>query len=146
MAEALASCTILIARPLSEVFAFMVDYRNNSQWQEGLLSVEQVDHPPTVGARITTTRKVMGRTSSSTIRVTEFTPNARIRSRSESGPVDYTGGYDFEAAGEATTRLIYQGKITTGRMMGPVGRLLAKGFQKQMDGNLGRLKTVLERG
>jgi hypothetical protein len=40
--------------------------------------------------------------------------------------------------------VIYEGSITTGRLLGPVGRLLAKGFQKQMNSSLERLKTLLE--
>jgi len=126
------------------VFAYMVDYRNNPEWQEGLLAVEHAEVPPRVGSRISTTRKVLGRTSTAVVRVTAFEADRRIRSRSESGPVDYEGGYDFEADGEAATRVVYRGVIRTGRLMGPVGRLLAKGFQSQMDGNLARMKRVLE--
>ncbi len=144
MAEARASLTIVIARPIAEVFAFMVDYRNNPKWQEGLLAVEQPDHPPHVGAKISTTRKVMGRTTTSVIRITEYADERVIRSRTDSGPVDYEGGYRFETAGDEGTRVVYEGTITTGRFMGPVGRLLAKGFQRQMDGNLKALKRLLE--
>ena len=147
MPEARASRTIVIERPIAEVFAFMTDYRNNPRWQEGLVRVEQADVPPRVGSSITTTRTVMGRTNTTEIRVTTYEENRRFRSNSASGkrgPVQHEGGYDFEPAGESATRVIYEGSITTGRLLGPVGRLLAKGFQKQMNSSLERLKTLLE--
>ncbi len=146
MPEARAQRTIVIARPVADVFAYMVDYRNNPRWQEGLEAVEQADVPPRVGSKIDTTRTVMGRTRTSTIEVTEFEPGKRIRSRSVAGPVDYLGGYDFEPAGEGSTRVIYEGRITTGRLLGPLGKVMARGFQTQMDGNLERLKKLLEQG
>jgi len=130
MPEARASRTIVIDRPTAEVFALMTDYRNNPRWQEGLVRVEQADVPPRVGSSITT-----------------YEENHRFRSKSASGkrgPVQYEGGYDFEPAGESATRVIYEGSIRTGRLLGPVGRLLAKGFHKHMNSSLERLKTLLE--
>lgn len=144
MAEARARCAVVIGRPVAEVFAFMADYRNNPRWQEGLLAVEQADVPPRVGSLISTTRRLLGRTSTSVVRVTAYEEGRRIRSRSESGPVDYEGGYDYEAAGEGATRVAYEGVIRTGRLMGPVGRVLARGFQGQMDQSLARLARLLE--
>ena len=55
--------SVVIARPVEEVFAFVTDARNNPQWQasSGLRRTEQIPEEPVgVGTRITEVWRFMG--------------------------------------------------------------------------------------
>jgi carbon monoxide dehydrogenase subunit G len=145
MPEARAQHSVVINKPVAEVFAYMADYTKNPTWQSGIISVRQ-DGPLRLGQRIQIKRTVMGRETDSTVEVSYFEPNVRFGSKTVSGPADYEGGYRFEAVGEGATRVTYEGTIKVGMFLGPMAKVLIKMFQSQMEEGLGKLKGLLERG
>lgn len=145
MAEARAQHSVVINRPVGEVYAYMADYTKNPTWQSGIVSVRQ-EGPLRVGQRIQIKRTVMGRETDSTVEVAYCEPNMRFGSKTVSGPADYVGGYRFEPVGEGACRVTYEGTITVGMFLGPMAKVLIKMFQSQMEEGLGKLKTLLERG
>ncbi len=71
--------SIIIDRPIGEVFAVLADPKNQPQWDSSLLEARLVpEGPVSVGTRIIEVRKFMGRTSENTGEVIEFEPNAKI--------------------------------------------------------------------
>lgn len=147
MGSAQADVVVHIQRPLEEVFDFMSHYDRNVQWQEGVLESRQVTGgEPRKGIEVTYTRTVMGRSLQARSTMVAFEPNAKMRMQSSVGPADYLGGYDFRAEGGGT-RVHFRGEITTkGRLMGVLGKLLARNFESQMRSDLQRLKALLESG
>ena len=147
MAEASVSVEIRIERPVGEVFAVVSDYNNAVKWQDGVISSRQsTPGDPRVGSQIQYPRKIANRDFETKARITRLEADAAIRIESSGKLYTYSGGYDFAADGDSATRVTYQGTITTGRLLGPIGKKLATGFENQMTGDLGRLKKMMEAG
>lgn len=145
MATATADVTVTIERPVGEVFAWLASYDRNTEWQEGVVSSRQVTPgPPRLGVEVKYTRMVLGRRIESTSTMVEHQPERRLRMRSETALFAYLGGYDLVADG-ARTHVHYKGEISTKPLLGFVARGLAGRFQTQMEGDLQRLKELLER-
>jgi len=67
--------TIVIHRPIEEVFAYITDARNQPQWDSGLVEVRQTPESPVgVGTRVTEVLKFMGRKLASSRDVFECEP------------------------------------------------------------------------
>src|SRR5262245_45212204 len=68
-----------IARPASEVSAFVANLRNQKVWYEGLKKVEVLSgEPGAVGTRYDVVFEAMGRTFPGVNTITEHTPGRRV--------------------------------------------------------------------
>ena len=142
MAKATARVELHIDLPVSDVFEFIADYGNNTQWQEGVVSSRQLTAgTPGVGTEVAYERSLLGRTVKTTSTMVVFEKDARIRMHNRNALAEYQGGYDFHHA-PSGTRLVYEGVLTT-RVPG-LGGALAKKFASQMQSDLQRLKRLLE--
>ncbi|MEO1269570.1 MAG: SRPBCC family protein [Myxococcota bacterium] len=143
--EASAEVTVVVHKPVAEVFAVMSDYNKNVHWQEGVIASRQVTPgPPAVGAEVSYVRQIAGRKLEAKATITALETDARIRIESSSRMYTYHGGYDFQSTTEGHTTIHYQGRITTGRLLGLFAKRLADGFTTQMTTDLNHLKTLLE--
>lgn len=71
--------SIVIARPIGEVFTFVADQTNAPRWQDGLLEVRRItDGPPGVGTRHVAVRRFMGRKLELTNEYVHYEPNTKI--------------------------------------------------------------------
>lgn len=146
MATSRARVEIVVARPVVEVFDWLSHYDRNVRWQEGVVTSQQVTPgDPRVGTVVRYVRAVLGQKVETEATIVELVPDRRLRARSENRLFTYLGGYDLEAT-PGGTRVVYQGEIATSALLGFVGRSVAGKFQEQMEGDLGRLKALLERG
>lgn len=144
MASSTAHVEIRIARPVSEVFDWLSHYDRNVRWQDGVKTSEQITAgEPRVGTRVRYVRTVLGREVETQAEIAELVASQRIRMRSENKLFSYVGGYDLEAAGEGTL-VRYRGEIVTSALLGFLGKAVAGKFQEQMEGDLGRLRRLLE--
>ena len=134
--------SIIVERPIDEVFTFITDARNNPLWQaaSGLKEVRQEpDSPVGVGARITEVRQVMGQTAENSSEVTEYEPHSRY-ARSQigtSGPIT-RGEYSFEVVATGTRWLVVihlQADETQ----------LAANLQRSVEADMAAAKALLER-
>src|SRR3972149_1814733 len=95
--------SIVINRPVEQVFAAMADVKNQPQWDPGLLEARLTpDGPLSVGTKITEARKFMGRTSENTGEVVEFEPNVRITRKSVDSPMTVVGTIAFASTQKGT--------------------------------------------
>jgi uncharacterized protein YndB with AHSA1/START domain len=93
-----AERTIVINRPVDEVFAYVGDQTNTPQWQRGLLEVRRTtDGVPGVGTKHTFVRKFMGRRMEATNEYVAYEPGKRIAFKTTTGPVPLEASYLFEA-------------------------------------------------
>ncbi len=147
MGTANAEVTVEIARPVAEVFAFMTNYNNNVRWQEGVQESRQISPgDPGVGTQVSYTRQLAGQNIEARAEMVTFEPNERIRLFSGTKLYEYNGGYDFSSLDDARTRVHFRGEIKTGRMLGLLGKKLARAFEDQMNTDLRKLKRMFEDG
>ena len=137
--------SVVINKPVAEVFAFVTNPEKDTQWQGGLDQIIPEGPQDVVGARYTEVRKFMGQEMRSTLEVTAYEKNVKWGSRLLKGPVPYEAMVTFEAQGGGT-------KMTTQVEGEPKGFFkLAEGplqgqLQKSLDEDGQRLKKLLEGG
>jgi len=138
-----AQRTIVITRPVDEVFAFFTDPSNELKWRPHLKEVSAGD-PMAVGTRI---RQVVkgpaGLGIPADIEVTGYEPHSRYAFRVVAGPVRPVGEFLFAPDHDATTVSFSLAADLTGIKK----LLLSRGVQRSMDSEmqaLERAKTVIE--
>ncbi len=68
-----AELTIRIARPPDDVFAYLSDVANLTEWQSGVHSAEiQGGGAATVGARVVESRTMLGKEMTTTLEIVDF--------------------------------------------------------------------------
>ena len=140
--------SIVVERPIEEVFAFVTDARNNRLWQatSGLQSTRQVPEEPVgVGTRITEVWKFMGRTSESTSEVTEYEPSRKyVRTLLDDGGPIRRGELTFEPVAEGT-RWTWISRIKANGIFAVAEPLLVSNLKKSIEANMAEAKALLER-
>lgn len=144
MSVSRAKVVLRVSRSPEAVFDLLSDYDQNVRWQEGVVRSERVGGAaPAPGVIVRYVRTLAGREVQTEAEMLEVVRPTRLRIRSTNALFSYTGGYDLSADGDGT-KIVYEGEITTSRLLGPVGRMVAQKFQSQMEGDLSRLKQLLE--
>ena len=139
--------TAVIARPVMEVFDFLMLAENLPRWDSSMLECVQVGSGPvTVGTRYRGASKILGRRIEWTTEVTELIPGLRAVSRSVEGPLTFTLSYELSPAPAGTTlryRLAADSGLdgAFGRAMEPI---VQRAQTKVVRANLGTLAGLLE--
>src|SRR3954470_4499736 len=100
--------SVVIDRPIDEVFAFLVDGENDPKFSARVQEMEKATNgPPGVGTVYKSTVKDAGMTTQREFELTEFQAPTKIRwaERSTNLVTAPEGGYDLEPLGEGKTRL-----------------------------------------
>jgi uncharacterized protein YndB with AHSA1/START domain len=138
-----ASHSVIIRRPVDDVFAFVADGEKCPQWRSGVLDIQRVSGEG-VGTRYAQGVKgPMGRRIAADYTITVFEPDRRIEFQTVTGPARPHGRYDFEAA-DGGTRLTFS---LDAELTGLRKLILGGPVQKTMDAEvrtLDNLKRVLE--
>jgi uncharacterized membrane protein len=133
--------TITINRPITEVWAFFQEPRNDFGWQADLLGQTVIHKSPTgVGTIACERRKSLGE---STWEVTEFVREHRIAYKSTSSRIPYEGVYLFESV-EGATKFTSQVHLEPPPLWRLASPFLKRSALKQLIANLNRLKDMLE--
>ena len=136
---------VLVDRPMKDVFAFVSNPNNMSQWNSAVVSLQQAT-PGTVGVgtKFKTVGEMMGRRIEGEMQITTYEPDTKCGFRLQAGPMLVNLTLNFKTVGTGTkVSLNAQGnpggifKLAEGVMAGQV--------KYMMEGNLARLKTVLEK-
>jgi uncharacterized membrane protein len=136
--------SVVIRRPVEEVFTFVSNYQNSPQWVSGGLEHTKVSAGPIgVGTVIRTTGRTMGLRIEATRIVTAYEPYARYAFKSEYRRVPLTTTFLFEPTqGDTRLTIVVDGepadlfKAATPLVLGTI--------RQQFEGDLRRLKTLLE--
>ena len=138
--------SVVIDRPIEEVFAFVADQSNAPRWQSGLLEVRRTtDGPLGVGTKHTAARKFMGRRLEAVNEYVVYEPNKEITFKGIAGSSVFQHSYITESTAEGT-------KLTSRMEMQPKGfaglaePLIASSLKREFVANLGELKDLLESG
>ncbi len=139
--------SVVIDRPVSDVFAFTADPANYPIWQPtSAVSELTSDGPPGIGSTGRNVTKLFGRTIESEWIAREYEPDRRISIETTSGPAHWTATWTCEPA-NGGTRFTWTVDLKAG-FGGAFGRMTDAAilgiFQRQSESNLENLKRLLE--
>ena len=148
MAGGRFGATVVIDRPIDEVFAFLANGENDAKFSKRVLEIKQTtDGPPGVGTVYASTVKDGGVKFKREFKLTEFEPSTKIRwSEVSTGPViTPEGGYDLEPAGDGKTQVSFYNVIVPNTFVGKivVGPAL-RSARKGADDFAHEIKRVVE--
>ena len=136
--------SIVINRPVDEVFNFVIAEGNYTKWQAGVQEVIEGGSRNSVGSQFTEVRKFMGQEMRTTLELTDFKQNALWAAKVVKGPVPYTVNMTFEGT-EGGTR------VTTCVDGEPKGffklaeNMVAGQLEKSLMEDQKKLKEILEK-
>jgi uncharacterized protein YndB with AHSA1/START domain len=138
-----AERTVVIDRPIEEVFAFVTDQTNTPAWQAGLLDVQRTTPGPIgVGTRHTLVRSFLGRRMEAENEYVSYEPGKLVTFRTTSGP-PLVASYLFEPA-PGGTRLTSRVELHGAGLFGLMEPVIGAGLRREMKAALPALKALLE--
>jgi uncharacterized membrane protein len=138
--------SIIINRPIEEVFAFVTDLQNNIKWMTGVIAAEMTSPAPLkAGSTYRFDIKIMGMTLETKGEVTAYEPPTKYAWKATSGPFPMSGGTTFESV-EGGTRVTDMIEAEPGGFFKLAEPLLMKQQQSQMETDMKKLKEILEGG
>jgi len=133
--------SVVIARPIEEVFAFLARPENETNWQKDLIESRQTsDGPMGVGATGEDVRKSMGRRMVTSWTCTGFEPGVCFEFK-VTKPMPFLAAYRFEAVPEGTRVEMTTEPSGFTRLLWPI---IVRAGRKQYAANFAALKEVLE--
>jgi len=136
--------SIVIHRPIEELFAYVSDLSNGPEWQNGLIEVRKTTAGPLgVGTCFTFVRKFLGRKLEADNEFTVYRPNEIVTFRTTSGPIPVEASYLFATEPEGTRVTCHIEMKTEGfsRLAEP---LIAASIRRDMRAEFDYLKDLLE--
>jgi len=139
-----AQHSVMISRPVADVFAYVADGEKCTEWRSGVLDIRRANGDGSVGTTYQQGVKgPMGRRIPADYMITVYLPNQRLEFQTVTGPARPHGRYDFEEA-DGGTRLTFALDADLGGLRG----LFMNGMvQKTMDSEVRaveRIKANLE--
>ena len=136
--------TVVIDRPIEEVFAFMAEVENLPRWAENTIEARQTSEGPvSAGTTCTVRSKAMGRVMAHHFVVTEYEPHTRYAAESTSGPFPMHMRYSLEPS-DGGTRVYTVSEADLGGIARIAAPVLATMARKQIAADHRRLKLMLE--
>jgi uncharacterized membrane protein len=137
--------SVVIGRPVEDVFAYVSDQTNGPNWQRGLLEVRRTtDGPIGIGTRHTFVRTFMGRRMEGSNEYTSWDPNTLVAFKAISGGVGLEASYMVEPAGTDRAKLTSRLDMWPSGLLRLVEPVMAAGLTRDVKANLAALKRVLE--
>jgi carbon monoxide dehydrogenase subunit G len=136
--------TIVVARPLDEVFAFMSDFTHVPEWESTTESVEITTAGPTrAGTTGVQVRRIAHVHMSAPFEVVAYDPAGHMTIHSKTGTAEVTGTFDCREVPDGTeVRVAMQLKLGLRlRLAEPVIRVAV---EHEARVNVQRLKLLLE--
>ena len=135
--------TVLIARPIEDVFPFLSDLENIPKWNYAIVETRKISEGPVgVGTIYQQVRSVPNR-SEERLEITTFHPPHQLAIRGQLGPFASHLFYALDAIPEGTrvTNTVELEHHGAGRLL---GRVAVPRVREAVAANLGRLKQLLE--
>jgi len=138
--------SIFINRPQQEVFDFVSNPANDTQWSSVAESREWTSEGPVgVGSTLRSAARFLGRKIESILEITIWDPPHQYAQKLVSGPFPFEFAAKLEPK-ENGTQLTINGEIEPGGFFKLAEGLIAKQAQKQLDTDFDALKLLLEEG
>lgn len=136
--------TTIIARPLPEVWDYVLDSRHNPVWMTFVLGVGRgADQPVELGREIEEITRFLGVEVPVTLTITEHEPMRRSRMRITGGPIPGRGTYEFESV-DGGTRFTMAMELDGHLFFKLAEPVFARLARRQVVASAGQLKDLLE--
>jgi carbon monoxide dehydrogenase subunit G len=139
-----AELTIEIARPPEDVFGYLADVSNLTEWQSGVHLAEiEGGGAAAAGAHVLETRTLLGKELATTLEIVDFEPPRLFTLRALDGPALLTVRHELAPSGGGTElHVIVGGEVK--HLPGFASGLMMRGAEKQFRKDFERLKRLLE--
>jgi len=145
MANRLES-TILINRPVEDIFAFLNNPENHPKFVPGMLEFKKTSPGPfeQVGASVQGVRRFLGQRMELPYEITEFQQGNKLGMKGAMGPIKFKDGYVLESMGP-NTRVKFWLEFTLTGLMKFTQPLFAIVGKAHANETLTNLKKAIER-
>ncbi len=134
----------LVDRPVPEIFEFLSNPLNLSQWQKMVAAIEQISPgAPAVGTKYRVSASALGRKIDGQIQITTFEPPHTVGFVNQSGPMRVDITVTLKPVGSGAKIALHAEGNPAGVFALAEGILAGK-IKSEMEANLARLKAVLE--
>ena len=136
--------SVVIKRPVEEVFEFVTNYQNHSLWRSETVEAIQTSKGPTgLGATGREVSQVLGRRIEATAVITGYEPSRKLSAKTTSGPFSIEASHTVESVEDGTRyTLVLEGE--PGDFRGLAEPILVRMAQRQIETNLRNLKDLME--
>jgi hypothetical protein len=139
------TATLDIDAPPDAVARVQFDPTRDAEWIGGVDRIELVTtHPFGVGSQVRRIGGFLGRRIVWLMRVEEYEPGRLVRMHALESPFPMDVDYILERAGEGRTRASIRVQGKGGSVYGMPGFLQAPMVRRSVQGDLGRLKRIVE--
>jgi uncharacterized protein YndB with AHSA1/START domain len=136
--------SIVINRPVEEVFAFLSNPENNPKWVSGSNEVHLTSARPIgVGTTFRSVFTVLGRRMESEIEFTEYEPNRSYAQKTTSGPIPVESRVTFERV-DGGTQVINHQVAEPGGLFKLAEPVLVRMIKRQFEADFANLKDLME--
>ena len=135
--------SVIIRRPVADVFAFVADGENAPQWRPGVLDIQRVSGQGQGAVYRQGVKGPGGRRIAADYEVTAYEPDRRLAFKATAGPVRPSGDFSFEEMAEGT-RLTFS---LDAELSGLKKLFMTGAVQSTMDAEMAateKLKRILE--
>ena len=136
--------SVVINRPVEQVFAFVSDLENDPPWSGAAEMRRTSPGPVGIGTTFQQRDRLLGRRLELTLRVVGYEPNRKITLRTTSKRLSFAGTRMVEPVGEDATRVTFVGGGRAGGVWRLAEPLLVAVGGPRLRTQLGRLKLLLE--
>lgn len=141
----LVRSSVIVNRPVGEVFAYVADYRNDPRWRTEVREMRYTpDNNVGAGAHVTETSALFGRRVVTESLITAYEPNRRVDFESISGPYRVRGSRIFEPVDGGTRVTCELEWLPSRRAAKLIAPLMGRSYQRSMDRYAERLRAILE--
>ena len=136
----------VIERSVDAVASYAGDPTNAPEWYANIRSVEWRTPPPVrLGSQLDFVATFLGRRLAYTYEVVELTPGRRLVMRTAQGPFPMETSYEWEPAGESSTRMTLRNRGEPVGFSRVVAPFMASAVRRANHMDLAQLKQLLER-
>ncbi len=136
--------SIVIDRPMDEVFEFVHDATKDTMWQTTLVESQTLTEGPVrVGTKVREVRRFLSVRQELTRELTEYKPATKSSFRTVSGPVPMTGAYILEQV-DSATKLTATGELDAHGFFKLAEPVFAQMAGRELEASLGHLNDLLE--
>ena len=136
--------SVVINRPVEDVFAYVADPEKVSQWAGPVIESKQTSEG-SVGLGTTTSRvtQFLGRTIEAIHVITEYEPGRVYADRTTSGPVPIHSRILFDA-GDGGTKVTIEGELQAAGFFKIAEPIMLRVARRQVETDVQTLKEILE--
>ena len=136
--------SIVINRPVEEVFAFLSNPENNPKWVSMSNEVHLTSAGPIgVGTTFRSVVTVLGRRLEGEVEFTEYEPNRSFAQKTTSGPFPVENRITFERV-DGGTRVNFTSVAEPGGFFKLAEPLLVRMIKRQFEADFANLKDLME--